>query len=489
MHLLFSLNFPLLPLQALRPSWSDPGPYAVLDKERVLVVSPEAAQLGVQPGMRAAGVAALAPEVTLLDRDPQKEKSAMDSVVLALYQFTPDIAYEADFGLLLDVGPSLTLFRGVRALSRLVQNAVRHLGFSATLGVAPTAAGAWLLARVSRRRGVVFTNRCLKRSTLQRHLDKVPCALMPAARVHDEWLQGVGAKDLGALRRLPRTGLIRRTSTQLADAIDRAYGEVTELHRWIEVPDTFEATIETFERVEHAEALLEGASRLVLQMVGWLTVRQLAVSVFTLLLQHERGKFAIPPTAVVIALAEPAWQEGHMLRLLKERLAKVELTSPVIGLVLDATQLVPMQPPTLDLFPEPGGSPSDMLRLMELLTARLGPENVLAPEVSEDHRPESCNSWVPAAAKVAPFRPESEALERPFWLLPKPVKLLMRENRPFYGSPLVLIRGPERIEGGWWDDGMAARDYYVAQGSDGSCFWIFQERSGELRWFLHGLYA
>jgi protein ImuB len=489
MHLLFSLYLPQLPLQALRPSWSEPGCHVVLDKERVLVAAPQALAQGVRPGMRSGGVAAVAPDVIALERDEQREREALDAAVLALYRFTPDIAAEPDFGLLLDVGPSLKLFGGVRALSRQVVDALGRLGLTVQLGASPTGAGAWLLARRARTRNAPYRSRVLQRPTLARALDGLPCSLLPAASAHAEWLSGIGADDLGALRRLPRTGLIRRTSAQLADALDRAYGDVAELHRWLAIPDVFSAAIETYERVEHAEALLDGAARLLLQMTGWLTVRQLAVSAFTLHMVHERGRAAIAPTPLTITLAEPAWEDAHLLRLLKERLAKIELTAPVIGLRLEATRLEPMAPANLTLFPEPGGSQADILRLMELLTSRLGADKVLAPAPEADHRPEVCNRWTSAAAKPMAFPAVDEALARPFWLLSKPVRLLMRNDRPFYGSPLMLIRGPERIEGGWWDGGTAARDYYVGQGLDHACFWIYQERTGDMQWYLHGLFA
>lgn len=489
MHLLFNLYLPLLPLEALRPSWSEPGPYAVLEKERVVVAAPEAVTLGVRPGLRSGGAAAVAPEAILLERDVRREREALDAAVLALYRFTPDIALQPDLGLLLDVGPSLTLFKGVRALSRQVIDALARLGLTVQLGVAPTAAGAWLLARTGRLKDGARRTRVLKHSTLTRRLDRVPCALLPAAQPHAEWLSGVGASELGALRRLPRAGLIRRTSTQLADALDRAYGDMPEMHRWLSVPDTFSAMIETYERVEHAEALFDGASRLILQLIGWLTVRQMAVSTFTLQMVHERGRAAIAPTPLTIVLAEPAWEEAHLLRLLRERLARIELTAPVIGLRLEASQLQPLAPPNLTLFPEPGGSRSDMLRLLELLTARLGPDRVLAPALEDDHRPEVYNRWAPATMKPPTVAAIEESLDRPFWLFKQPIRLIMREDRPFYGSPLTLIRGPERIEGGWWDDDTAARDYYVAQGTDAACFWIYQERTGDMQWYLQGLFA
>jgi protein ImuB len=77
--------------------------------------------------------------------------------------------------------------------------------------------------------------------------------------------------------------------------------------------------------------------------------------------------------------------------------------------------------------------------------------------------------------------------------LDKPIALLERENRPFYGSPLRLVSPPERIEAGWWAGELVTRDYYVAEGKDHTYFWIYSERmaspDGKAAWFLHGLFA
>jgi protein ImuB len=80
--------------------------------------------------------------------------------------------------------------------------------------------------------------------------------------------------------------------------------------------------------------------------------------------------------------------------------------------------------------------------------------------------------------------------QRPFWLLQQPLALMLRKHRPFYGSPLRLLSGPERIECGWWDGPPTVRDYFVAEGEEAACYWIYRERDGDdIHWFLHGLFA
>ena len=461
----------------------------VAEHGRVLVMSAEAAEAGVRPGMRSGGVAAIAPAATIVERAPEQEALALDAIATALMQYTPEISEQPGWSLLLDVSASLTLFKGAHALCLRVLRSVNALGFTLQLGTAPTAEGAWLLARAQRRKGQLLGRRVASMERLQQRLNDLPCELVPAAQPYHGWLTDIGARDLGALRRLPRAGLLRRTSAELLAALDRAYGEAPEMFEWIKPPLQFSARVETFDRIEQAEALLHGAARLIAQLVGWLTALQQAVRRFTLYLEHERGRAAVAPTALEIALAEPAWQEAHLVRLLQERLAKLVLDAPVIALRLDVLHVEPMLPPNATLFPEPGGSAQDYHRLLELLTARLGADNVLTPVEVDDYRPEVCNAWQPATARLPKSDMEELFEGRPFWLLPKPIALLMRDNRPFYGSPLRVIAGPERLEAGWWNDQAAARDYFIAQGSDASCYWIYLERTAEARWFLHGLYA
>ena len=76
----------------------------------------------------------------------------------------------------------------------------------------------------------------------------------------------------------------------------------------------------------------------------------------------------------------------------------------------------------------------------------------------------------------------------------KPVPLIERDHRPFYGSPLHIVSPPERIEAGWRGGQLVTRDYFVAEGKDHTCYWIFQERMGsregdESRWYPHGLFG
>jgi protein ImuB len=457
----------------------------VLEREKVIIADAAARETGVAVGMRRGGVTTLAQNVLVYDRDLAREHALLLEVAFALMRFSPMVAVCAEASVVVDVTASIRLFGGVPRICRAMRQIVGTIGVTARMSVAPTGQGAWLLAK----RG---GTRVLKMLSLERVLDTLPFEAVPEMRRYADWFSGLGCVQVSDIRRLPRAGLKKRCGTALLDSMDRAYGLSPELFDWLQVPPTFSARVELPDRVEHADAILFSARRLVVQLCGWLTAQQLALTAATVLLEHERGRHANEPTVIEIALAEPTWHEEHLVRLLKERLGRVELSAAAIAVSLMATKVEAAEPPSDTLFPEPGGSAEDHNRLVELLVARLGPENVERPAPTADYRPERANRWVTmqSTEKAIGIPPD---VPRPTWLLETPVKLLIKQHRPFYGSPLKLMSTGERIEAGWFDGEMSARDYFVAEATDKSCYWIYRERpsatSEEVVWYLHGLFG
>ena len=437
--------------------------------------------------MKRGGVLTLSPETEMHERHVGRELSAQQEVGVALMRFSPEVALLDEATVIVEVGASLRLFGGLLALYREAKAVLSALGFTARISAAPTGQGAWLLAKYGNRR-------VLKLASLEQRLSVLPMVSVPEVRQFIDWFSGLGCETIADVRRLPRAGLQRRCGEHLLDSLDRAFGTAPELFDWLELPPTFSARIEMPDRLEHADGAVFAAHRLIVQLCGWLCAKQLAVTGIRLSLEHERGRDAIEPTIVDIALGEPTWREEHLVRLLKERLHRIELAAPMIALRLDATNVESAVPASDTLFPEPGGSKEDHQKLLELLVARLGEENVLRPAPTADHRPEIANRWIPVSQKEK-VGSLPDGLPRPTWMLDTPVRLLMRQHRPFYGSPLRMVSPGERIEAGWFDGELVTRDYFVGQAEDQSCYWIYRERVSsrdaeeDQRWFLHGLFG
>lgn len=408
-------------------------------------------------------------------------------------QFSPRVAL-AEAAVVMEVQASLRLFGGWRALRERVQAEAGELGV-AQVAWAPNSLAALALARAGRVNGL--------RPPLEAVLDTLPLETLSAVRAHRLTLAHIGCRTLGDVRRLPRGGLSRRFDPQLLAALDQAYGRAPEVHRWVELPERFVQRLELPHRVEHAEALLFGARRLLLALTGWLAARHSGTTAFRLSWAHDamRSRSAGEGGGLTVRTAEPTRQLEHLCRLLAEHLGHVELLAPVGDLELEALEVQPLEARSASLLPDTVHAGEALNLVLERLAARLGPERVLRPVALPDHRPEWMCRWQPAPEPHPRPNPRQAADTgdgpQPTFVLPAPLKLAVRGNRPYYQGELQLLAGPQRVEGGWWDRDEAAgqirhvsRDYWVAQSAQAGVLWVFQTRLDEApAWFLHGVFA
>jgi len=478
-------------------------PLALIDAHRITQVNARAAALGVQPGVKRATALALAADLLLGETDAARDAQALQAVAFAALAFTPSVCIDATAAVpvvLLEVQACLRYFGGFARLLRRVQAALRPLSHRWQIASAPTALGAALLARW--RDDLAHGAHSADRAALCSLLDDAPVWLLGPGREHWQALQGMGLTRLSDLRHLPRAGLARRFGPALLADLDRARGDAPDPREPIVPPERFEQRIELFARADSAEQLLGGARVLLARLLAWAGARHGRVAHFTLLAHHEarqRGA-ALDPGMLHITLAEPSADLAHLLMLLTERLARWTLIEPALELSLCCEALVHAAPPNAELFASHRSEREGLARLIERLQARLGPEGVQRLERVADHRPERAVAWRPAQA-VAPPQPacatrhEAATLTRPLWLLGEPQPLAERASRPCLdGTPLQLLAGPERIESGWWDGALAARDYFIASAADGTLVWVYRARlplqAGEGGgWFLQGRFA
>jgi len=501
-----ALHLPRLSLEAFCATLDDAArrrPVALLAQHRVQCVNAAAAERGVQPGAKRATALALAADLLPAEADPARDAAALRAVAHAALAFTPAVTLHDAQTLLLEVQGSLRLFGGLAALQEQLRGALLPLGHHVQMAAAPTASGAALLAQwhPTDRGDLVQGAHAAGLPALQALLDAAPVWFLGPGREHWEALQGMGLHTVAELRSLPRAGLARRFGADLLDELDRARGERADPRRWLTLPATFDSRLELFARADTTEQVLHGASVLLARLVAFAQARQARVAAFTLRMRHERQNRALaPPTELHVELAEPALDAAHLQLLLRERLARLTLAAPTMELQLRCHRFVAAPPPNGELFPTRASVAEGLTRLLERLRARLGDEQVLRLLPVADHRPERASRAVPAqgaqgAAGAAPPHPATALpLHRPVWLLPEPLPLAEREALPLLeGRPLQLLSGPERIETGWWDGAVVARDYFIAQVDDGSLVWVYRGRllpaPGEAMWFLQGRFA
>ena len=426
------------------------------------------------------------------DASPPTE-SARQALAIWALQFTPRVSV-LDEAVLMEVEASLRLFGGWPALRARVAAEAPTLGV-AQLAWAPNGLAALALARAGIEDGLS--------GPLPARLDPLPLEVLGALRPHRLTLAHIGCRCLGDVRALPRGGLVRRFDRALLHALDQLYGQAPEVHTWVDLPERFEQRLELMARVEQAPALMVGAQRLLLALGGWLAARQAGVSAFALRWVHDalRARAADEGGELVVRTATPTRDTTHLARLLAEHLARVTLQAPVGELCLRALEVQPLVTASASLLPPDGTADAageeGLTQVLERLSVRLGAARVMRPVLLDDHRPEAQCRWQPATEALPRQGLPVASGPQPGFLLPQPLRLAMRGERPLFQGELQLLLGPQRIEGGWWDRDEAAglhrnvvRDYWVAQSAQAGVLWVFQTRLEQApAWFLHGYFA
>ncbi|GAB3242778.1 Y-family DNA polymerase [Chitinimonas naiadis] len=474
-----ALYLPNLPLDALHLSATptQPEPWAVLEQrganEHVVTVNAAAWQLGIRPGQRRSTAQALAAGLRLARRQPAQEAAMLDNLANWAMQFTPTVCLVPPAGLLLEIEGSLTYFKGLPRLCRLIDEGLADMQIAVRRALAPTPQAASWFAQL----GLKQTDGSLDH--WQQSLQRVPLARLPWPREWQQAMRSLGLRRLGELLALPREGLGRRFGPNLALLLDRAQGLIPDPRQPFLPADQFLRTVELQWPCEHIEALGFVMKRLLVELAAFLLGRGLGVQQLVLRLQHDGSE----PSEVKIGFGKPTRSADGMLAISRERLAQLVLPAPVEAMSLIADNLHRLDGEALGLFGNATAN-ADFDLLLARLAARLGNDAVRQLACVEDHRPEQAWHIAPAESKS----PDLPAGQRPAWLLAEPLRLEMRDQRPWYGEPLTLLARAERIETGWWDGASVARDYFRAEGPSGRRYWLYQQRN-DLAWYLHGLYA
>jgi protein ImuB len=464
-----AIHFPALPLEIYSRGGSVPEPLAVIERQgnrtQVKACNEAAEAGGVRIGMPGSAAQALLTNLVVRSCDMAAEQESLEGLASWAGSYTPAVSLQPPDGLLIEIGSCLRLHRGFKNLIAQLRHGLNEMGYSASLACATTPHAAWLLALAGQEVAIRDP------AKLEAVLAQLSVRLLDQSQDTMASLEMLGAHTLGECLSFPRAGMARRFGQRLLDEMDRALGRLPEAREFFQPPPSFTRRLELPSLVHESEALLFASRRLLLELEGYLNLRQAGVQEFELVCQHED----VPETVVKVGFAQPTRALERMLLLLRETLGRTRLCAPVHTIALYASHIREIELANLDLFQE-NAEAGDGNLLLERLRIRLGKEAVFSIASAADHRPEL--AWRPCEAG-GESKPAGKQ-QRPLWLLPKPM--------PCHKDRLELQSGPERIESGWWDGLDVVRDYYVAQGRNGSRLWVFREHSSG-DWFVHGLFA
>ena len=502
-----SLFLPMLPIERLRRldrnGRSEPPPDRPLvtterQGQRVVLaaVCPLARTLGLHSGMPLTQARALVPGLDIRRADPEADKAVLLRLALfAARRWTPFAAIDEPDGLWLDISGCAHLFGGERRLCERILRTCRRAGFNARIAVAGTTGAAHALAR--------FGGEDLALCANGGEAEAIAALPPQALRIDQEaanTCRRFGIDSIGELAAMPRGPLARRFGNALLTRLDQALGRTAETFHPIIPRQSPAAILRFLEPIFSAEAIEQVIGDLVSMLTRNLEQQGVGARRVALACKRVDGD----EQRIVIGLASATRDSDHLASLLKMKVEQIEPGFGIEAMQLVATRSEPLAARQATSLEE--DCEAELPPLVDRIASRIGTHRVFQMGSVESDVPER---------SVRPSAPLAQTVSWPReW--PRPVRLLARPERvdkviaelpdqpplrfSWRGETHRIRKadGPERIYGEWWkhvSEADAVRDYFQVEDESGARFWLFRRgdgfdpRTGDLSWYIHGVFG
>lgn len=454
--------------------------------KQVLLTNTQAIDQGIHIGMGLNTANALAPDLVILEDEPEQTQTALAQLAALVYRQVANVSLQPPNGLLLEIGSMRRLIDSEAKLQDSIVRTIQEQGYQALACRGRTPLMAELLAIAGGQPGDSPADQLDAALT---NLPLVQCGL--PSHMHSSLLR-LGIRSCGDLLALPTASLGRRFGSHLLHWRERLLGHIDDPQTWYLPAQRFYRHLDLQADVEHTRGLVFPLSRVFHELARYCHQTQQTTDQIRLRLHHRER----PPTMLDLGSAVPQTEAEEWLSLLRLRLERMTLFAPVTDLDVKVQRLMPLGPECDDWVSQ-HQQRTDPVALLSRLQARLGNQVVHGLTQQADHRPEYRNQEVLLSSSQsvghrpqATRRPTSEAEpntaapantsnHRPFWLLSEPQAVARTQ--------LELLTGPERIQTGWWDLNGVKRDYYRARLSDNSLCWVYERT--DANWFIAGYFG
>jgi protein ImuB len=457
--------------------------------------------LGLAPGMTLADARARVPQLAVAESDPAADQHWLERIADACDRFTPLVEAEPPDGLLLDMTGALHLFGGEATLIARVETRMRRWSSHVRLAIAATPEGARALARFQ-------TAPALDEAAALRRL---PVAALEIEADALKDLRRAGLKTIGDLADRPAAPLTARFGAGLIDRLDRLLGRSDSRIVPRRTPPALLVERRFAEPIATADAAMAVIGELACEAVQVLADRHRGGRLFVAQLYRTDGHII----ELAVESGQPLRDPPRITNLFTERIgALADPIDPGFGFDMIRLAVPRTEPLAAAQLALEGGETREqaVAALIDQLSARVGRERVRRFMPRNSHIPEQAALALPAIDLAKPARwPAPEPGEpplRPIHLFDPPQLVDVIASLPD-GPPqrfrwrrtmheIARAEGPERIGPHWWrrvpgDPGLT-RDYYRVEDRRGRRFWLFRhglydEGQGDLRWYIHGLFA
>ncbi len=457
-----------------------------LDAQNDAIVRPAARPIG----SNSLWYALYLPQLASLN--PQQQKKYLDQLASHMQSVSSTVSFHPQ-ALICEVRSSLKYFAGIDVIHEKLQKRVTKQLRQWTLpedflyAASPTVSGSLLLAR-SGHNALVH-----RKENLRSALGRLSIDVLDLDREQRRRLNNMGARHLRDIWRLPSDGLCKRFGSNFVNQLRKALGKAAEpTHNYIP-PPAFVSSYDLPYELENLDRLLPVADEMLAQLCDFLRRRDLSTSRIVFSLLHEKRDC----TEVAIGLRKASRSQQHLMLLLETHFDRLSIPAPVVAIKIEAKKFDAFFAQSNSLLKEEAPahfSDGNLLQFMEQLQARLGDNHVKSVSSVAQHSPEHASVQLDYSERPGqsgrsrnPARVSNNP--RPLWLLQEPKQLNINKGRLFYRRPIAIVSGPERIESHWWSGVDVRRDYYIAREKNGSRLWIYKEKDGSGKWYLHGIFS
>lgn len=490
------VRFEQLPLESLWLGLVD-KPVAVSERQRITCCNLLAAQSGVRVGQRIATAYAMCEQLKLVERSNVREENALRHLAAKACIFSSQLSVWSPDKLLIEVGRSLTLFKGIEHLMSCLSATLVQEEFSHSMAIGPTPKAAEVFSFLSLKDSLCLwdeTHRTFDKKKFRQLVERLDVELLPLAKDVKQKFSALGIKRVQQILALPEAVMSKRFGRSTQSYFRQLLGQEPDVQPGFKAPVKFEKTLEFMDVIHSREALLFPMRRLVDELIEFLRLHQKATHRLHWQLQDSYRV----QTEFEVYLSDAYLQSSQCMELTRLRLESVVLTGPIERISLRAEQLTHLQVTEQSLLAHSEAF-SDDLHFVNKIRARLGVESCVWLSKQNSVVPELANRVVnqceesagrystrgrhQAAEAIA----ERKENERPGWLLPVPQMIGYHPQKLYWDGKLTLVSQPERIEHQWWQK-KVKRDYYVAQHASGVFYWVFYDHYKQ-RWFVQGVFA
>lgn len=481
------LRFAYLPLNVVGVRYADQSNTVLTQDHQVLQLNQTAEDFGLRIGHSVGHTLMLNPAATLIERECEQEALKLTALSEWAYRFTSHVCVYDDQTLLLEVGRSLSLFRGLKHLHHLISTDLERLSIDVCSAIAATPKAAYVLSHGYQRTWQIEHSHALLKHVYLADLD------LHAKTITQ--LQHCGFATVGDILAIPAAEIGERFGRDTLHYLDQLVGQAADPQVFTTPPETFAASVDFAEPIRNRLWIDQQVSRLLQDLLNFVQARQLLCRGFTWRFYHESNRLlktieiklnsVKPDLAVVQELTDLKFAST----LMEWEFSRIELSSD---------ELFARCMWHDDLF-DPRPDQTNFNRLMDRLSSRLGVGAVRQVAAHAEHLPELASQWVamaniPVTQARLKDKPSAcanishNSMTEPLWILEHPRRLTKQaDGRPSCDGPLVFIQGPNRVSSHWWSQ-LCSRDYYIARQTNGRLLWIYFERTQQ-HWFMHGAFA